>query len=47
MNNDGLLTWMHLYNCVGYIFPYSSITYKYYIQIKSHNNWVTKVVTPY
>ena len=45
MGNDRLLTWMHLYNCIGYIFPFSSITHKHNVQIKFHNDGVTKVVT--
>ena len=47
MGNDRLLTWMHLYNCIGYIFPFSSITHKHNVQIKFHNDGVTKVVTPH
>ena len=38
---------MHLYNCIGYIFPFSSITHKHNVQNKFHNVGVTKVVTPH
>ena len=38
---------MHLYNDIVYIFPFSSITRKHNVQIKFHNDGVTKVVTPH
>ena len=47
MGNDELLTWMHLYNCIGYTFPFSSITHKHNIPNKFHNDEVKKVVTPH
>ena len=47
MDNGGLPTSMHSYNCIGYIFPFFFITHKHYIQIKFHNDEVTKVVIPY
>ena len=45
MGNGGLWTWMHLYNCIGYTFPFSSITHKHNVPNKFHNDRVTKVVT--
>ena len=47
IGNGGLLNWMHLYNCIGYIFPFFSNTHKHNIQNKFHNDGVTKVVTPH
>ena len=47
MSNGGLLTWMHLYNCINYIFSFSSITHKHKASNKFYNNEVTKVVIPY
>ena len=47
MGNGGLWTWMHLYNCIGYTFPFSSITHKHNVQNKFHYDGVTKVVTPH
>ena len=47
MGNGGLWTWMHLYNRIGYTFPFSSITHKHNVQNKFHNDGVTKVVTPH
>ena len=47
MGNGGLWTWMHLYNCIGYTFPFSFITYKYNVPNKFQYDGVTKVVTPH
>ena len=44
MGNGGLLTRMHL---IGYTFPFFSITRKYNVPNKFHNDGVTKVVTPH